>query len=184
MCTWVWPKQYAPLLGAGVQRRVHFMRNVLATAPRANAGMVAALIRTILNRLAVPRPPDGATVKASYGGVTLRLEMSFRPVCGRPAMITPAWWFPDPHDGGRKMAEESSVRVLERACEVLDCFTRRQPRLQIVQLGLHPRDDVQCIFPLPRHHDAGHRVALPVPVGDPAAKIRPQFHPPHIFYPH
>ena len=29
------------------------------------------------------------------------------------------------------MAEESSVRVLERACEVLDCFTRRQPRLQI-----------------------------------------------------
>ena len=46
-------------------------------------------------------------------------------------MITPAWWFPDPHDGGRKMAEESSVRVLERACEVLDCFTRRQPRLQI-----------------------------------------------------
>lgn len=29
------------------------------------------------------------------------------------------------------MSEESSVRVLERACRVLDCFTRAQPRLQI-----------------------------------------------------
>ena len=33
MRTWVWPKQYAPLLGAGVQRWVHFMRNVLAPVP-------------------------------------------------------------------------------------------------------------------------------------------------------
>jgi IclR family transcriptional regulator, acetate operon repressor len=29
------------------------------------------------------------------------------------------------------VAEENSVRVLERACEVLDCFTRLEPRLQI-----------------------------------------------------
>jgi len=61
MRTWVWPKQYAPLLGVGVQRRVHFMRNVLATVPRANADMVGALIRTTLGRLAVPRPPDEGT---------------------------------------------------------------------------------------------------------------------------
>lgn len=32
------------------------------------------------------------------------------------------------------MAEESSVRVLERACEVLDCFTKLQPRLQIADI--------------------------------------------------
>ncbi|ODU06879.1 MAG: IclR family transcriptional regulator [Pseudonocardia sp. SCN 72-86] len=32
------------------------------------------------------------------------------------------------------MAEESSVRVLERACGVLDCFTTRRPRLQIADI--------------------------------------------------
>jgi hypothetical protein len=34
---------------------------VLAKVPRANADMVAALIRTTLNRLAVPIPLDGGT---------------------------------------------------------------------------------------------------------------------------
>ncbi|MDV3128376.1 IclR family transcriptional regulator [Mycobacterium sp. 21AC1] len=32
------------------------------------------------------------------------------------------------------MAEESSVRVLERACQVLDCFTADAPRLKIADL--------------------------------------------------
>lgn len=32
------------------------------------------------------------------------------------------------------MAEENSVRVLERACQVLDCFTRQRPRLQIADI--------------------------------------------------
>lgn len=32
------------------------------------------------------------------------------------------------------MAEESSVRVVERACQVLDCFSPERPRLQISEL--------------------------------------------------
>jgi len=43
------PTSWTALLDAVRQRcRVHFMRNVLGVVPRANAEMVAALIRTIL----------------------------------------------------------------------------------------------------------------------------------------
>src|SRR4051794_2770148 len=50
-------------LGAGIQRcRVHFMRNVLAVVPKANAEMVAALIRTIF---AQPTPTPCANSWAS-----------------------------------------------------------------------------------------------------------------------
>lgn len=29
------------------------------------------------------------------------------------------------------MVEDGSVRVIERVCLVLDCFTKQQPRLQV-----------------------------------------------------
>jgi putative transposase len=60
------------LLGAGIQRcRVHFMRNVLAAVPRANAEMVAALIRTIFAQ------PDAHAVREQLGTVAAMLGRQF-----------------------------------------------------------------------------------------------------------
>jgi len=60
------------LLGAGVQRcRVHFMRNVLATVPKANAEMVAALIRTVFAQ------PDAAAVREQLDTVATMLGRQF-----------------------------------------------------------------------------------------------------------
>ena len=60
------------LLGAGVQRcRVHFMRNVLATVPKANAEMVAALIRTIFAQ------PDAHAVREQLDTVATMLGRQF-----------------------------------------------------------------------------------------------------------
>jgi len=59
-------------LGAGVQRcRVHFMRNVLAVVPKANAEMVAALIRTIFAQ------PDAGAVREQLHTVAVMLGRQF-----------------------------------------------------------------------------------------------------------
>jgi transposase-like protein len=59
-------------LGAGVQRcRVHFMRNLLATVPKGNAEMVAALIRTIFAQ------PDARAVREQLDTVAVMLGRQF-----------------------------------------------------------------------------------------------------------
>ena len=59
-------------IGAAWQRcRVHFMRNVLAKVPRANAEMVAAAIRTIFAQ------PDRAAVNAQFDRIVATLETQF-----------------------------------------------------------------------------------------------------------
>jgi putative transposase len=59
-------------LGAGVQRcRVHFMRNVLATVPKANAEMVAAAIRTIFAQ------PDAHAVREQFDTIAAMLGRQF-----------------------------------------------------------------------------------------------------------
>jgi transposase-like protein len=59
-------------LGAGVQRcRVHFMRNVLATVPKGNAEMVAALIRTIFAQ------PNAPAVREQLDAVAEMLGRQF-----------------------------------------------------------------------------------------------------------
>jgi transposase-like protein len=59
-------------LGAGVQRcRVHFMRNVLATVPKANAEMVAAAIRTIFAQ------PDAHAVREQLDVIAVMLGRQF-----------------------------------------------------------------------------------------------------------
>jgi putative transposase len=59
-------------LGAGIQRcRVHFMRNVLAAVPRANAEMVAALIRTIFAQ------PDAHAVREQHAVIASMLGRQF-----------------------------------------------------------------------------------------------------------
>jgi putative transposase len=62
----------AVLLGAGIQRcRVHFMRNVLAAVPKANAEMVAALIRTIFAQ------PDARAVREQFDTIAAMLGRQF-----------------------------------------------------------------------------------------------------------
>ncbi len=60
------------MIGAAWQRcRVHFMRNVLARVPRANAEMVAAAIRTIFAQ------PDAAAVADQFERITATLTGQF-----------------------------------------------------------------------------------------------------------
>jgi len=62
----------AVMIGAAWQRcRVHFMRNVLAKIPKANAEMVAAAIRTIFSQ------PDATHVHAQFDEITAMLEAKF-----------------------------------------------------------------------------------------------------------
>jgi putative transposase len=62
----------AVMIGAAWQRcRVHFMRNVLAKIPKANAEMVAAAIRTIFSQ------PDATHVHAQFDEITTMLEAKF-----------------------------------------------------------------------------------------------------------
>jgi putative transposase len=65
----------AVMLGAGWQRcRVHFMRNVLARVPRANAEMVAAAIRTIFAQ------PDHGAVAEQFERIVAMLSSQFSDV--------------------------------------------------------------------------------------------------------
>ncbi len=60
------------MIGAAGQRcRVHFMRNVLARVPRANAEMVAAAIRTIFAQ------PDAGAVAEQFERITATLTGQF-----------------------------------------------------------------------------------------------------------
>jgi transposase-like protein len=60
------------MIGAAWQRcRVHFMRNVLARVPRANAEMVAAAIRTIFAQ------PDATAVAEQFDRITATLGGQF-----------------------------------------------------------------------------------------------------------
>jgi putative transposase len=60
------------MIGAAWQRcRVHFMRNVLARVPRANAEMVAAAIRTIFAQ------PDASAVAEQFDRITVTLTGQF-----------------------------------------------------------------------------------------------------------
>lgn len=62
----------AILLGAAWQRcKIHFLRNVLAHVPRANADMVLAVIRTIFAQ------PDSRSARSQLDDVAARLEARF-----------------------------------------------------------------------------------------------------------
>jgi len=64
-------------VGAGWQRcRVHFMRNVLAKVPKADAEMVAAAIRTIFAQ------PSAEAVYAQFDRIVATLEAQFPVVAG------------------------------------------------------------------------------------------------------
>ncbi len=72
----------AVLLGAAWQRRVHFMRNVLARVPRGNSEMVAAAIRTIFAQ------PDAEHVHSQLDVIAGMLGRQFPQVEARPCSAT------------------------------------------------------------------------------------------------
>ena len=55
-----------------------------------------------------------------------------------------------------------------------DLHALGQRGLELVQLRLHPVDDVERVLALAHHHDAAHHVALAVEVGDAAPHLRAQ----------
>ncbi len=61
----------AVLLGAAWQRRVHFMRNVLARVPRAKSEMIAAAIRIVFAQ------PDGEHVRSQLDVIAPMLGRQF-----------------------------------------------------------------------------------------------------------
>jgi putative transposase len=111
------------MLGAAWQRcRVHFMRNVLARVPRANAEMVAAAIRTIFAQ------PDAAAVAEQFDRITTTLGAQFPDVV---AMLTDARedllaFSAFPLEHWRKLWSTNPLervhREVKRRCDVVGVF--------------------------------------------------------------
>jgi putative transposase len=111
------------MLGAAWQRcRVHFMRNVLARVPRANAEMVAAAIRTIFAQ------PDAAAVADQFDRITTTLGAQFPDVV---AMLTDARedllaFSAFPLEHWRKLWSTNPLervhREVKRRCDVVGVF--------------------------------------------------------------
>jgi transposase-like protein len=111
------------MIGAAWQRcRVHFMRNVLARVPRANAEMVAAAIRTIFAQ------PDSGAVADQFDRILAMLEGQFPEVA---SMLTGARedllafaTFPLEH--WRKLWSTNPLerlhREVKRRCDVVGVF--------------------------------------------------------------
>jgi transposase-like protein len=111
------------MIGAAWQRcRVHFMRNVLARVPRANAEMVAAAIRTIFAQ------PDSGAVADQFDRILAMLEGQFPEVA---SMLTDARedllafaTFPLEH--WRKLWSTNPLerlhREVKRRCDVVGVF--------------------------------------------------------------
>ena len=111
------------MLGSAWQRcRVHFMRNVLARVPRANAEMVAAAIRTIFAQ------PDAASVAEQFDRITATLGGQFADVV---AMLVDARddllaFSAFPLEHWRKVWSTNPLervhREIKRRCDVVGVF--------------------------------------------------------------
>jgi putative transposase len=111
------------MIGAGWQRcRVHFMRNVLARVPRANAEMVAAAIRTIFAQ------PDSGAVADQFDRIVAMLEGQFPDVA---AMLLAAredllGFASFPLEHWRKIWSTNPLerlhREVKRRCDVVGVF--------------------------------------------------------------
>jgi putative transposase len=111
------------MLGSAWQRcRVHFMRNILARVPRANAEMVAAAIRTIFAQ------PDNAAVADQFDWIVAMLEGQFADVA---SMLVDARddllaFAPFPLEHWRKVWSTNRLerlhREVKRRCDVVGVF--------------------------------------------------------------
>jgi transposase-like protein len=129
-------------LGAGVQRcRVHFMRNVLGVVPKANAEMVAALIRTIFAQ------PDAAAVREQLDVVTAMLDRRFPKVTamleGATEELLAFTAFPPTH--WKKIWSTNPLerlnKEIKRRCDVVGVFPNPAALLRLAGAVLAEQHD-------------------------------------------
>ena len=128
--------------GATWQRcRVHFMRNVLATVPKAAHPMVAATIRTIFAQ------PDRATAKAAVDRVCRLFEKRFPQLvaCLLDAEDDVLAYYGFPAEHRRQIWSTNSMERLnkevKRRCDVIGIFPNRQSLLRLVGAVLEEQND-------------------------------------------
>src|ERR1035437_2386128 len=74
----------------------------------------------------------------------------------------------------RQITLKGGNRIVDEARSVIardDLYSGWKRWRNLAELLLHPFDDVQGIHALPHHHDAAHRLPLPVPFGDAFADV-------------
>jgi transposase-like protein len=128
--------------GATWQRcRVHFMRNALATVPKAAHQMVAATIRTVFAQ------PDRATAKAAIDRVCRLFERRFPKLvaCLVDAEEDVLAYYGFPADHRRQLWSTNSLERLNkevsRRCDVVGIFPNRQALLRLVGAVLEEQND-------------------------------------------
>ena len=128
--------------GATWQRcRVHFMRNVLATVPKAAHQMVAATVRTIFAQ------PDRTTAKAAVDRVCRLFEKRFPKLvaCLPEAEEDVLAYYGFPLEHRRQIWSTNSLERLNkevsRRCDVLGIFPNRQALLRLVGAVLEEQND-------------------------------------------
>lgn len=128
--------------GATWQRcRVHFMRNVLATVPKAAHQMVAATIRTVFAQ------PDRVTAKAAVERVCRLFEKRFPKLvtCLLEAEDDVLAYYGFPAEHRRQIWSTNSLERLNkevsRRCDVVGIFPNRQALLRLVGAVLEEQND-------------------------------------------
>jgi transposase-like protein len=128
--------------GATWQRcRVHFMRNVLATVPKAAHQMVAATVRTIFAQ------PDRTTAKAAVDRVCRLFEKRFPKLvsCLLDAEEDVLAYYGFPLEHRRQIWSTNSLERLNkevsRRCDVVGIFPNRQALLRLVGAVLEEQND-------------------------------------------
>ncbi len=128
--------------GATWQRcRVHFMRNALATVPKAAHQMVAATIRTVFAQ------PDRASAKTAVERVCRLFERRFPKLvaCLLDAEEDVLAYYGFPADHRRQLWSTNSLERLNkevsRRCDVVGIFPNRQALLRLVGAVLEEQND-------------------------------------------
>ena len=121
--------------------RVHFMRNILATVPKAAHQMVAATVRTIFAQ------PDRATAKAAVERVCRLFERRFPKLvaCLLDGEDDVLAYYGFPVEHRRQIWSTNSLERLNkevsRRCDVVGIFPNRQALLRLVGAVLEEQND-------------------------------------------
>jgi len=128
--------------GATWQRcRVHFMRNILATVPKAAHQMVAATVRTIFAQ------PDRSTAKAAVDRVCRLFQKRFPKLvaCLLDGEDDVLAYYGFPLEHRRQIWSTNSLERLNkevsRRCDVVGIFPNRQALLRLVGAVLEEQND-------------------------------------------
>jgi transposase-like protein len=129
-------------IGATWQRcRVHFMRNALATVPKAAHQMVAATVRTIFAQ------PDRSTARAALDRVCRLFVKRFPRLvtCLQEAEEDVLAYYSFPVEHRRQIWSTNSLERLNkevsRRCDVVGIFPNRQALLRLVGAVLEEQND-------------------------------------------